>query len=116
MDNKALTLLEILVAVIILALVVTGLAGVFVAGKRYIQRSRSRMTGGELGKYFLDPLQNDVNQSTWDTTSLLGKASASPQTKRINDRDYQAVYDINTVNLPDNLIRAKVTITLPTLD
>jgi Tfp pilus assembly protein PilV len=46
MNKKALTLFEIIVSVVILALAVTGLANVFVAGKRYIQHSRSRMTGG----------------------------------------------------------------------
>jgi len=74
MHKQGLTLLEILVAVIILALVTTGLANIFVTGKRYILHSRAMMTGGELGKLFLNPLQmqvrqvptNDTTQDGWD--------------------------------------------------
>lgn len=65
-NKKALTLLEILVSALILALVMTGLANIFLTGKRYILRSRARMTGGELGKLFLDPLQMAVRQDTWN--------------------------------------------------
>jgi prepilin-type N-terminal cleavage/methylation domain-containing protein len=56
------TLLEMLVAIIIFALVLTGLVSIFVSGKRYIIHARSRMAGGELGKRFLDPLQMQVTQ------------------------------------------------------
>ena len=54
---------------LILALVVAGEAGLFVVGKRHILHSRCKMTAGELGKYFLDPLQMQVRQDTWGTAS-----------------------------------------------
>jgi len=112
MNRKALTLLEILISVIILALVVTGLGNVFVAGKRYIQHSRMRMTGGEIGKYFLDPLQNDVNQSTWGTTSRLGvPANAVEQTASIDGRTYTADYTVTNNSPIANLNKVKVIIT-----
>jgi Tfp pilus assembly protein PilV len=69
-NKKALTLFEIIVSVVILALVITGLANVFVAGKRYIKYSRLRMSGGEIGKRFLDHLQAYVRQDTWSTNPL----------------------------------------------
>jgi type II secretory pathway pseudopilin PulG len=112
MNNKAMTLFEILVAVIILALVTAGLANVFVAGKRYIQHSRLRISGGELGKQFLDPLQNDVNASTWITTRL-GIGGTSQLTDSIGGTVYTCTYDINTTNLPANLNRVKVSISWP---
>lgn len=65
MDRRALTLLEIIISMVILALVITGLVNVFVAGKRMIQHNRSRISGGELGKTFLDPLQAYVRVDTW---------------------------------------------------
>lgn len=65
MRNKGLTLLEILISSLILALLMTGLANIFVAGKKLIMHSRSRMVSGELGKVFLDPLQMAVRQDTW---------------------------------------------------
>lgn len=60
-----LTLLEIIISIVILSLIVSGLTALFVSGKRYILHARSRMSGGELGKLFLDPLQMAVRQDTW---------------------------------------------------
>lgn len=114
-NKKALTLLEILVSLIILALLLTGLANIFLAGKRYTQRSRVRMAGGEIGKYFLDPLQNHVNQATW-TSNPLGSQSVATQNITIDGRNYRGEYNVNTAGLPSNLTRVKVTITLPSLD
>ncbi len=39
-----------------------GLTNLFVSGKRYILHSRARMTGGEIGRLFLDPLNMAVHQ------------------------------------------------------
>jgi len=66
MNKKGLTLIEILVSLVILLLVVASLASVFVAGKMQIAHTRSRLTGTELGKYFLDPFQMYVRQDSWD--------------------------------------------------
>ena len=70
MNKKGITLMEVLVASIIFALVMIGVANLFVGGKRYILHARSRMTGGELGRYFLDPLQVQVRQDEWGTNNL----------------------------------------------
>ena len=112
MNKRALTLFEILVSVVILSLVITGLANVFVAGKKYMQHNRLRLTGGELGKLFLDPLQNDVRADIWSTTRL-GTGSASAVSATIDNKVYNGTYDINTTNLPNNLTRVKVTVKWP---
>ncbi len=113
-NKKALTLVEILVATVILALVVTGLANVFVSGKRYIKQSRLRMAGGEIGKKFLDPLQSYVRQDTWSTNPLGSGAidqavegSTSPATT------YTANYVVSTVG---GIKKVKVTVSLPEAD
>ena len=118
MNKKALTLFEILVSVIILALVVTGLANVFVAGKSYIQHSRSRVTAVELGKFFLDPLQNDVNQTTWTSTSKLGtKPINYQQIVPIDNKSYTGIYTftnhLDNPSIPENINKVKVQITWP---
>ena len=59
--------MEIIVSTIILSVVLVGLASVFMTGKRYLLHARSRMTTGELGKRFLDPLQMEVDALTWST-------------------------------------------------
>lgn len=69
MRKKGTTLLEVVVAAVLLALIMVGMANVLVSGKRWILHSRSRMTSGELGKYFLDPLQGSVRMDTWTDPS-----------------------------------------------
>lgn len=64
--KKGLTLLELLVCVIILSLIVTGLTSAFIAGKRFIIHSRSRVGAVEMGRVFLDYLQMHVREDTWD--------------------------------------------------
>jgi len=62
--------MEIVVSVIILALMVVGITALFISAKTHIFHSRARMTGGELGKLFLDPLAFDVAADTWGTGNL----------------------------------------------
>jgi len=65
MNKKGLSLLEILISSVILALLMAGLVNLFVAGKRHIVHTRSRMAGGELGRLFFDYLQMHVREDTW---------------------------------------------------
>ena len=117
MNKKGLSLIEILVSMIIMGLVVSGLVGIFISGKRYILHSRSRITGGELGRYFLDPLQMQVRQDTWSTSCL--STGGDPviclpdQTMGIADgldRDYAATYRVDPDQPILNLSRVVVTI------
>jgi Tfp pilus assembly protein PilW len=64
------SLLEIVISMIILALVLVGLLNVFMFGKQYILHARMRISAAELGRYFLDPLQQAVRADTWDSASL----------------------------------------------
>jgi len=68
-NSAGFTLIEVLVSTIIFTIVVAGLASIFIAGKRLLLHQRSRMAGGELGRYFLDPLQMNVKQSDWDNST-----------------------------------------------
>ncbi|MCX5715056.1 MAG: type II secretion system protein [Candidatus Omnitrophica bacterium] len=76
--KKGLTLVEIIAATVILGITVAGLAGVFIMSKRYVLHNRSRMASGEVARYFLDPLQMDVNQSEWGSNCLSGATSVCP--------------------------------------
>jgi len=67
--QKALTIMEILVSLVILSLVFLGLLNLFISGRKYLQHSQSRMAGIELGKTFIDPLQMQVRQSDWGTST-----------------------------------------------
>ena len=94
MNKRALTLLEIIISVVILALVMTGMVNVFVAGKQFVQRSRNRMTAGELEKQFIEPLQSQVRQDNW-STNYLGTSTNPPQATS-PDGKYKADYTVST--------------------
>jgi Tfp pilus assembly protein PilW len=67
--SSGLSLVEIIVSMVILSLVMLGFINLFMSGKRFIIHSRLLMTGGELGRYSLDPLQMEVRQDTWNTSA-----------------------------------------------
>ncbi len=107
MNKKGFTLLEIIIAMLLLASVMAGLVGVFVAGKRYIIHSRERMAGGEIEKLFIDPLGMDVRQDTWDANKLKIATGVSLPAQKVNNVDYTGQYDVNAVAGTD-LRRVKV--------
>jgi len=129
------TLLEILIAALILALVMIGTASIFLAGKRHIAHTRSKTQAAELGKLFLAPLQQDVRQDTWDnpSTNALSIDTTKPITTRYCDSvhsqeqqlpncppkeertldgiEYSAQYDISEDTARPNLRKVVTTIT-----
>ncbi|MDP2928215.1 MAG: prepilin-type N-terminal cleavage/methylation domain-containing protein, partial [Candidatus Omnitrophota bacterium] len=89
------TLVEVVVSMVVFGLVIVGLSSVFVSGGKLIMHNRERMTSAQLGKFFLDPLQADVRQDTWNSGSL--KVSDTPvslTTQKINNRDFSATYKV----------------------
>jgi hypothetical protein len=98
MYKKALTLLEIIVSIIILSVTMIGLANIFISGKRHILHVRARMGGGELGKFFLDPLQAEVREDTWDTAgNNLTLGSHPPATQPVNNIIYTSNYTVSGI-------------------
>lgn len=83
MREKGFTLLEILVSAMIMALVMVGLANIFLMSKRHLQYSRSKIQTAELGKLFLEPLQMDVRQDEW-ASNCLGSGTGCPSTPADN--------------------------------
>lgn len=68
-NRKSLSLLEILISLVIFSLVMAGLTGIFIAGKKHVLHSRSRIAAAAIGQLFLDPLKIYVRQDTWDTST-----------------------------------------------
>ena len=87
------TLLEIIIATIILSVTILGLLGVFVSGNNWVLHFRERATSAELGRRFVDPLQMDVRQDTWATGRLRSGVIINP-TERVNNKDFIATYNI----------------------
>lgn len=99
------TLIEIVVSSVILSLVLAGLASTFITGITYSRHSQLRMTGGELGRLFLDPFQMAVRQSDWDQGSNLFYIPAADnsrqwpgQAETLNGIDYTPSYTVSRVN------------------
>ena len=126
-QRRSFTLVEIMVTTVILSLVMWGILGIFIAGKRQIMHSRGRITASEMGKLFLDPLQMAVNQTTWDNTTSnalsVGTtycdsdgnhtqnplAGLCPSVISVDSVNYTARYDVDNVNVTGtNLRRVKV--------
>lgn len=101
-NKRAVTLLEIMIAFILLAVVTGGLVNIFISSQRWLIRARSRMQGGELGKRFLDPLQMGARQDQWaaDTGCLTSNGSACDTTAWIDHATnitYTPTYTVNAV-------------------
>lgn len=86
--------MEILISAILLALVLSAMANLFIAGRRYIMHARTRMTSTELGRYFLDPLQLQVRQDQWNANCLGTGSGCGAPTKTIDKVDYKAEYTV----------------------
>ena len=104
------TILEILISVLILSLVMAGLMNVFLGSKRYILGSRWRMTAGELGRYFLEPLSMNVSQNTW-STSWLGSGGNYSLNITLDGRSYTANYNITPNFNSTNVNKVKLNVT-----
>jgi len=74
MKKRGLTLLEVLISALILALVATGIINVFVSGKRHIAHTRFRIQAAQLLKYQLNQLHMQVRQDQWGSNCLSNQA------------------------------------------
>ncbi|MCX7927542.1 MAG: hypothetical protein N2606_05330 [Candidatus Omnitrophica bacterium] len=120
LKEKAISLLEILIAMMILAFVLAGLVNIFVVSKRYLSHSRYRVAATQLGKLFLEPLQNEVRADNWDTSAnLLFQGGSNPisganlnsalfSPRTIDGITYSANYTITNSSDPQQLLRKVV--------
>jgi prepilin-type N-terminal cleavage/methylation domain-containing protein len=113
--NKGVTLLEVVIAMLILATIMAGFANVAVSGKRFVLHARNRGAGGNVGRMFLDPLALAVRQDTWaDASSPLAPgtrycdSSVNPQQpgcpswldRTLNTITFDATYNVSTITAP----------------
>jgi len=69
MNKKAVSLVEILVATMILAVVMGGLMSAVVSGQRYLLHTRNRISASQAVKSKLEVLYKEVRQDTWSSPS-----------------------------------------------
>jgi Tfp pilus assembly protein PilW len=109
--RSGLTLFEIIVSLMILALVMVGLGNVFVASRRYLRHSRSRIQASEVMKFLLSPLQGAVRQDTYDTGDLATGSHTGSQVF-LEDTFYNSTLTVSNVVLPGstNIRRVQVSV------
>lgn len=98
------TLVEVLIASVILAMVMTGLAYVFLAVKVQSVHANSRIQAAELAKYYLTTLSNEVRQDQWGSNCLQGgtcpDGSYAPGNLSVSrgyyNVNYSPYYDVRT--------------------
>ncbi len=114
-SRKGISFIELIVALLILALTLAGLVNLFISGKRWVLLSQTKMTGGELGKFFLDDFHVLVRQNDWGAaTNCLSQANCADDTVGTLeglDRQYTGRYTINTGQPQTGLNRVRVNIT-----
>jgi len=103
MIKKGVTILEVIIALVILVLVIGGLVNIFISSQRWLIHARVRMQGGELGKRYLDPLQMEVRQDQWtaDTSCLTGNGGTNCNMATWSDASgitYTPGYDIDPID------------------
>ena len=107
--RQAVTFIELLVSVVILASTIVSIFSLFGSAKRWIEFSQSRMTVGELAKRALDPLQMQVRQDQWGVNCLsTDSCTAAPIS--IQNRNYNVNYTISNDQPITNLNRVRVDI------
>lgn len=97
--KKAVSLAEVMVSIIILALSVTGIITVFYTARNYIARTEKRSAATSLSHSNLRVLPQAVRADTWDTGGLsTGTKSLSPS--EIGIHSYSGGYQVDSVDHP----------------
>lgn len=108
MKKTGFTLLEVLIASVIFALVVTSLVSIFVVSRQYLYHSRSRMSATQLIKAFFAPLQYQVRQDQW-LSNCLSTGICNNPSETLDGIVYNATYNIT--NVTDTTLR-RVSLTI----
>lgn len=102
-NQKGLSLVEALVAAVIFVMIAAGLTAVFFGANRQIVHARERATSAQLGKLFIDPLQNHVRQDTWSDSVQNKLFKNSTITQNVNNTEYTAQHTVTDSTADSNL-------------
>jgi len=107
-DERGATLLELMVALVVVALGVLGVSQLFPAGAR--TQTRERMTNA--ANYFAQEKLEQLSLKTWGDADLtLGRHPAGTATESLGNGSYARWYDVTAMAAPlDNLRKVTVTV------
>ncbi|MBN2120071.1 MAG: hypothetical protein JW734_03315 [Candidatus Omnitrophica bacterium] len=97
--KKSLTFMEIVVSAMILASALAGLLASFVAVRRAVLRTDTRLAAYNLARQVLEDLYKDVDQATWDSGPLRIASNVPVGTVTIPPENiaYDLTYDVSGV-------------------
>jgi len=67
--KKGFSLLEIVISLIILGLTLAGIFSVFIAGRRYTERSRRKLVSLNVARQVIEKIKEDVRRDTWASST-----------------------------------------------
>ena len=111
--SSGISMLEIIISMMILALVLVGLVNVFVVSRGYMAHGRFRTSASQLATVFLDPLQNEVRQNDWDNnaTNNLSVRNVTRPSVTIDGVAYTPTYEITNESAGTALRRVRINVT-----
>jgi len=106
--RKGVSLTEVVIGSLILAIAFGGLLSTFVAVRKYINRANQRLIANDLASQTLNDLYRAVREDTWNTGTLAAGANIGPYT--IDNQFYQDAGSVNryTVTNVGNFRRISV--------
>jgi Tfp pilus assembly protein PilV len=95
--KKAVSLVEILVAAVLLSAVFAGLLASFVSVRQYINRANSRLAGANLARGTLSSLSAYVKADIWNTTGKLNNGYTENAAVPVDGSSYNVAYSVADV-------------------
>lgn len=92
---RAVTLVEIIVALVILSLVMAGMANLFVSSRRWAGHAGSRLAGSGLAGHFLSIPNLTVSADVWDSNCIGSNIGCEERTYTLGPVDYTANYSVS---------------------
>lgn len=103
--ERGFTLVEIIVALMVILVAATGVLASFIAAKRYTVRANHRIIAMNLARQKLEMLRAQMRQDTWDSGNLsignyneslssesrLTNATRGYQVQAVSDKEYRRV-------------------------
>ncbi|MDD4941633.1 MAG: type II secretion system protein [Candidatus Omnitrophica bacterium] len=97
-DRIGLTLLEIIVAMLILSLVMYGFVSIFTVSKRFVYHSSSRVVSMEVAKFFFEDANLSVSADVYpDKNCLYNETMCQDANYTLNNILYNVSYVTGTV-------------------
>jgi prepilin-type N-terminal cleavage/methylation domain-containing protein len=108
-NQRGLTLIEILVAVMIVSLIMFGLGTIFIAASRHMTGSRAQISAALLGSYYLANLSQQVREDEWGSNCLSNSTLCAAPSISLSGITYSI--DCNNAFLSvGNLTKTSVTV------